>query len=179
MTASAHENLVAAIRRRAAGLLRQAAPLCTAHRAALPDPIIRCDLRGQAAGQAIWRLGQRPLLRFNLGIARRHRQDFLERTVAHEVAHLITTACHGRTRPHGREWQGVMAYLGIADPSRCHDYSLDESEVRRQRRWTYACGCSSHELSTTRHNRIQRSGVRYHCRRCGDALRRTPGRRYE
>ena len=65
-----------------------------------------------------------------------------------------------------------MAFLGIADATRCHDYALDESSVRRQRRWDYACACARHELSTTRHNRIQARGAQYHCRRCGEALRR-------
>jgi len=165
------QQLTERIRRRTAELLRRAAPLCAARRARVPDPVLSFDLRGQAAGQAIWGRTGRPLLRFNLDIARGHRDDFLQHTVAHEVAHLVTAACHGRTRPHGPEWQAVMVYLGIDEPRRCHDYALDESRVRRQRRWTYACTCSVHELSTTRHNRVQNAGARYHCRRCGDALR--------
>lgn len=169
MSAAQH-SLAERIRRRTAESLHSAAALCAAHGAQVPDPALRFDLRGQAAGQAVWHRKQRPLLRFNLDIARRHPEDFLERTVAHEVAHLVTTACHGRVRPHGPEWQAVMAHLGIARPTRCHDYALDESEVRRQRRWSYACACSRHELSTTRHNRIQNAGVRYHCRRCGGPL---------
>lgn len=169
----ARDFLVERIRRRTRELLHQAAPLCAAHRARVPDPVVRFDLRGQAAGQAVWGRKQRPVLRFNLDIARRHREDFVERTVAHEVAHLVTAACHGRTRPHGAEWRAVMAFLGIADATRCHDYALDESGVRRQRRWGYACACSQHELSTTRHNRIQAGDRQYHCRRCGEALRRS------
>jgi len=167
------EQLIEQIRLRTAELLRQAAPLCVAHRARTPDPLLRFDLRGQAAGQAIWHRAQRPLLRFNLDIARHHPDDFLARTVTHEVAHLVTAACHGRTRPHGPEWRAVMVYLGISEPSRCHDYAVDESQVRRQRRWAYACTCSLHELSTTRHNRIQRTGTRYHCRHCGSPLQHT------
>lgn len=171
------EPLTEQIRRRTAELLRRAAPLCAAHRARVPEPVLLFDLRGQAAGQAIWRRPQRPLLRFNLDIARRHAADFLEQTVAHEVAHLVTAACHRRARPHGAEWRAVMIHLGIAEPNRCHDYALDESQIRRQRRWAYACACSVHELSTTRHNRVQADQARYHCRRCGSPLEPagTPG----
>lgn len=158
------------IRRRTRQLLEAAAPLCSAHRAPVPDPVVLFDLRGQAAGQAVWQRARRPLLRFNLEIARSHRDDFLERTVAHEVAHLVTAVCHPRARPHGNEWRAVMRHLGIDAPRRCHDYAVDESTTRRQRRWIYVCECSRHEITTTRHNRIQAKGVRYHCRRCGSLL---------
>ncbi|MGB5562937.1 MAG: SprT-like domain-containing protein [Sedimenticolaceae bacterium] len=159
------------IEKRTLQVLRQAEPLCASRGARLPDPIIRFDLRGQAAGQAQWRQGQRPLLRYNLDIAHRHQADFLATTVTHEVAHLVTAACHGRTRPHGPEWRAVMAYLGIPDAGRCHNYRLDDTAVKRQRRWAYRCDCSNHELSTTRHKRTCSGATRYHCRRCHAVLR--------
>lgn len=167
----ARQGIAADIERRTRQVLAQAAPLCASRNAPLPDPIVRFDLRGQTAGQALWRRGEHPMLRYNLDIAQQHQSDFLSRTVAHEVAHLITVACHGRTRPHGPEWRAVMAFLGIPNASRCHDYRLDESAVKRQRRWAYICDCSSHELSTTRHRRLQSGTTRYHCRRCHAALR--------
>lgn len=168
---STREQIAARIVQRAHELLRQAAPLCAAHRARVPDPVILLDLRGQTAGQAVWRRARRPLLRFNLDIAQRHQADFVERTVTHEVAHLVTAACHGRVPPHGPHWREVMRHLGVAEPTRCHSYTVDEAQVRRQRRWPYACDCSLHELSTTRHNRVQNAQARYHCRRCGGSLR--------
>ena len=170
-------DITVRIEQRTRRLLQQAAPLCASHRSPLPNPIIRFDLRGQSAGQVQWRQGARPLLRYNLDIARQHETDFLATTVAHEVAHLITAACHGRTRPHGIEWRTVMAYLGIPDPKRCHRYPLEETALKRQRRWAYQCDCGEHELSTTRHKRIQTETTRYHCRRCGAVLRpaRPPG----
>jgi SprT protein len=167
---SADQAIAARIRDKTQQMLQRAAGLCAAHRVALPDPVIRFDLRGQAAGQARWCSSERPTLRYNLDIARRHEFDFLERTVAHEVAHLITAACHGRTRPHGAEWRSVMAYFGIPDASRCHDYALEGIRVKRQRRWDYRCGCSTHELSTTRHKRMLAGTARYHCPRCRRAL---------
>jgi SprT protein len=167
----APEALSARIVRRTRQLLERCAPLCAAHGVALPDPQIRLDLRGQAAGQARWDAAGRPLLRYNLHIARRHADAFLARTVPHEVAHLITAACHGRTRPHGPEWRRVMAHLGITNPSRCHDYQVDESQVKRQRRWTYRCDCRHHQLSTTRHKRALAGSALYHCRACHAALR--------
>ena len=170
------EAVSSRIREKTRQMLQRAASICAAHRVALPDPVIRFDLRGQAAGQARWCSGERPTLRYNLEIACRHERDFLARTVAHEVAHLITAACHGRTSPHGAEWRSVMAHLGITDASRCHDYALDGIRVKRQRRWDYRCACSTHELSTTRHKRMQAGTTRYHCPRCGSALQHVPSR---
>lgn len=165
-------DIATRIRRQTRELMLQCAPLCSAQGTSLPDPEIRFDLRGQSAGQVQWRAGRKPLLRYNLDIARRHQDDFLATTVAHEVAHIITTACHGRTRPHGSEWRAVMAFLGISDAQRCHRYPLDEAMVKRQRRWRYVCDCGDdHQLSTTRHKRILAGTTRYHCRICGGALR--------
>ena len=165
-------DLEGRIRDRTQALLQASLPLCQSYRAAFPDPEIRFDLRGQAAGQFRWPDRGRPVLRFNIELARRHTDDFLATTVTHEVAHLITTACHGRTRPHGAEWRAVMSFLGVSEPRRCHNYAVDISAARRQRRWTYSCDCRQHQISTTRHNRIRTGTTRYHCRICGAPLKR-------
>ncbi len=159
------------IKHRVRLLLKTAQPLVESHGATAPDPLIRFDLRGQAAGQARWQRTGRPVLRFNLDIARRHEADFLATTVTHEVAHLVTAACHGRTRPHGPEWRAVMTYLGIPDAQRCHQYPVEHDRVRRQRRWSYRCDCGEHQLSTTRHRRLQSGSHSYLCRRCATVLR--------
>ena len=150
--------------------LAHCGPLCARRRVPLPRPTIRFDLRGQAAGQAVWHRNKPPVLRFNLDIALRHANDFITTTVPHEVAHLIVAACHGKVSPHGREWQSVMRFLGIGKPRRCHDYTLADNAVKRQHRWPYTCACSEHQLSTTRHNRVMKGNASYVCRRCGDTL---------
>ena len=135
-------------------------------------PQVAFDLRGQAAGQAVWRAGQPPLLRFNLAIARHYGDDFVNETVAHEVAHVVARHCHPGGRPHGREWRAVMRQFGIREPRRCHDYRDGSEAVRRQRRWLYECSCRMHQLSTTRHRRIQAGLTVYHCRQCRGVLTR-------
>jgi SprT protein len=161
--------LIARIEVRVSELLQQATQLHDRCRR-LQQPVLRYDLRGQAAGQARWQARRRPELRFNLDIGRRHADDFVHVTVAHEVAHLVTYQCFGRTRPHGPEWRSVMQHFGIADPRRCHDYDIDARQARHQRRWHYECRCRIHQLSTTRHHRVQRGHAKYHCRRCGETL---------
>ncbi|MCB1802364.1 MAG: SprT-like domain-containing protein [Gammaproteobacteria bacterium] len=170
--ASDDRELRQAIAARTDECLLKCATLCRAVRRLHKRHEIRFDLRGQAAGQCVWRPGHTPLLRFNLALARRHLQDFLATTVAHEVAHLATFACHGRVQPHGPEWQAVMQHLGVATPQRCHDFAVEQSDIRRQRRWDYRCDCRLHEVSTTRHKRMQEQGLKYLCRHCGSALHR-------
>ena len=80
--------LTVRIEARVAELLTQATSLLRRHGRRSLQPVLRYDLRGQAAGQARWQQGHPPELRFNLAIARHHADDFVRVTVAHEVAHL-------------------------------------------------------------------------------------------
>lgn len=162
--------LEAAITRRVFELLEAAQPLFERHCVHPLEPELRFDLRGTTAGQARWSDGLRPMLRFNLALAKTGASRFIEQTVAHEVAHLVTAACFGRTRPHGPEWRAIMAFFGLPNASRCHNYPVHHATVRKQRRWPYACGCQTHRLSTTRHRRIENGKATYHCRRCGRQL---------
>jgi SprT protein len=132
-------------------------------------PLIRFDLRGQAAGQ--YRSHPRPCIRYNLILATAQFDAFLERTPGHEVAHYIIDQLHPhrRTRPHGPEWRRLMQDLGL-DASRCHVFNLDAVTTHRQRRFSYRCACREHHLSATRHNRILRGQAEYRCRSCGKVL---------
>lgn len=161
--------LTAQLRQATGTCIERAAPLLPGQARQLRDIGLRFDLRGRAAGQT--RLGTRGKLeiRYNLEIAGLQPDAFARETVPHEVAHVVTWLLHGhRARPHGTEWQAVMHHLGIPSPRRCHDF--DMPPVRRQRRWPYRCACRVHQLSTTRHRRVQQQGIRYHCSTCGAAL---------
>ncbi len=48
--------------------------------------------------------------------------DEIERTLRHELAHLLAQWRAGRRRiaPHGPEWRRACRHLGIADEARCH-----------------------------------------------------------
>ncbi len=64
-----------------------------------PHPESRLDLRGLSAGSAC---PARNRLRFNPQLYRENREDFLQQTVAHEVAHLLASQLAGpHIRPHG------------------------------------------------------------------------------
>jgi SprT protein len=62
-----------------------------------------------------------------------------------------------------------MQALG-ASPRATGRYDLSGLPLRRQRRFTYRCGCQTHQLSTVRHNRVQRGEAIYLCRQCRAAM---------
>ena len=122
---------------------------------------LRFDLRGRAAGMALYVPMQ---IRYNLVIASLDLEAFLKATVPHEVAHLATYGLYGgKVRPHGGEWQAICRDLG-GDGRRCHQY--DVPSVRQVRRFLYACGCQTVNLSIVRVNRMRNRHVRYFCKRC-------------
>lgn len=131
---------------------------------------VKFDLKGRASGMYVVRKNKR-YIRFNPYLFTKYFRDSLSTTIPHEVAHYITDQRYGlaRIKPHGIEWQSVMQEFG-ALPNVTGQYDLSGIPVRRQQRFFYRCGCMSHEVSATRHNKI-RSGKRsYVCRQCGDPI---------
>ena len=135
------------------------------------DPVaVAFDLTGTVAGMYRVRGGER-LIRYNPFIFAKYFDDSLAVTVPHEVAHYVTDRLYGlsKVRPHGSEWQQVMRSLG-ADPRVTAHYELSGVPVRRERRFSYRCECSTHQLTTRRHNKIQCGQAGYLCRRCGSPI---------
>lgn len=78
-----------------------------------------------AAGRADFRqklISLNPLLRdVRAGLA--FNREEIDRTLRHELAHLLAQFRVGRRRiaPHGPEWREACRDLGIADEARCHN----------------------------------------------------------
>lgn len=127
---------------------------------------IRFDLKARAAGMYRIR-NQKREIRYNPFLFARYFEDNLKVTVPHEVAHYICDILYGlkNIRPHGREWKSLMGQFQ-ADPSRTCDYDLKGIPLRKVKRYLYACACTTHQLSSVRHNRIQRNSARYLCLNC-------------
>ncbi len=147
--------------------LRRVAGIC---QHPFPAIDISFDLSGRAAGMYRVRQGRR-CIRYNPYILARHFDDGLAETVPHEVAHYATDVLYGlgNIRPHGVEWKALMCALG-ATPRATASYDLTGIPVRRQQRFSYRCSCSTHRLSTQRHNRVHRGSAAYICRRCKTPL---------
>ena len=128
------------------------------------------DLQGRAAGMYRVRNSRRQI-RYNPYIFGKYFPDNVVNTVPHEVAHYLTDIIYGlhKVRPHGKEWQAVMHTLG-AEPTVTCQYDLAGIPLRRQRRFSYRCACSSHAVSTVRHNRVLRGQGTYVCRQCRKPL---------
>ncbi|MEI8294538.1 MAG: SprT-like domain-containing protein [bacterium] len=68
----------------------------------------------------------------------------VQRTLRHELAHLLAKHRAGRHRieAHGDEWRQACADLGIPNEARCHELPFKRRRVARK--FHYACpGCST------------------------------------
>lgn len=94
----------------------------------------------------------------------------IDRTLRHELAHLLAHHRVGRRRiaPHGAEWQQACRDLGLADEKRCHDLPLPRRKVTR--RFVYRCPNCAVELRRTRPFRRKSA--------CLECCRRFHGGRY-
>ncbi len=63
----------------------------------------------------------------------------VDRTLRHELAHLLARFRAGRRRiqPHGAEWQQACVDLGLADEKRCHELPLPRTRI--QPKLLYRC----------------------------------------
>ena len=88
-----------------------------------------------AAGRADFR---RTMVSLNPRL-REHDAGEIDRTLRHELAHLLAQFRAGRRRlsPHGVEWRKACRDLGIGDESRTH--ALPFPVQRRTRRYLYQC----------------------------------------
>ena len=68
-----------------------------------------------------------------------HGADEVDRTLRHELAHLLAQFRAGRRRllPHGPEWRQACRDLAIPDEARCHNLPFLISRLRR--RFQYRC----------------------------------------
>ena len=72
-------------------------------------------------------------------LLREHGFSEIDRTLRHELAHLLAQFRAGRRRilPHGPEWRAACHDLSIGDEKRCHNLPFPRHE--RVRRFVYKC----------------------------------------
>ncbi len=135
-----------------------------------PSIPILFDLSGSTAGMYKV-VGKHRCIRYNPWIFSKYFDENITGTVPHEVAHFAIDQIYGgrRIKPHGTQWRVLMSDFN-ADPGVTFNLDLSGIPQRRQLTHRYACPCQVHEISTTRHNRVQRGKGIYHCRRCSGTL---------
>ena len=100
--------------------------------------------------------------------------DEIDRTLRHELAHLLAHERAGRRRiaAHGPEWRQACADLGIPGESRCHNLPLPRRQLARAH--TYRCpGCA---FVLRRARPVDRRRRRLACQEC---CRRYAGGRFD
>ena len=101
-------------------------------------PLVRVIWSGKlrtAAGRAEF---HRNLITLN-PLLREHGEAEIDRTLRHELAHLLAHSRRGRRRiaPHGPEWRQACRDLGIEGEARCH--ALPFPRQARARPFLYRC----------------------------------------
>ena len=109
------------------------------------------------AGRADYReklISLNPLL-VSLNSINGHSGSEVDRTLRHELAHLLAQWRVGRRRiaPHGEEWRKACRDLGIADEARCHN--LPFAAKVYSPRYVYRCPNCKEEFPRVR--RIRRA----------------------
>ncbi len=131
---------------------------------AFPMPNVDYRLRGVKAGVAYLQQNE---IKLNRTLLLENDTAFINQVVPHELAHLIVYQVFGRVKPHGKEWQAVMTQLFGLPADTCHQFDVESVQGKT---FVYWCGCQIHQLSIRRHNKIQREGVLYFCRKCHGRL---------
>ena len=99
----------------------------------------------------------------------------VDRTLRHELAHLVAHDRAGRRRitAHGAEWRLACCDLGIPDETRCHTLPLSRRQPAR-RAHVYRCpGC------TTTLRRVRPINVRRHRLACRECCRQHAGGQFD
>lgn len=155
----------------------------THYRQTFKYPTVSYNLRGRTAGVAKcnrWEVD------FNSVLLMENVDDFIERTVPHEMAHLVDYKLHpenfkstvtrtrsGRIRRtkrdiHGMTWKCIMMLFG-ASTDRCHTYDTTNAQVKKKTSakhvWKCSCGVEM-KLGPVRHNRMMSGNARYWMRGC-------------
>jgi len=123
----------------------------------------------RVAGDACYRWIQKQMtIRLHDKALEHYGDEFINRTVVHEFAHIIVFCNFPKAKAHGREFKMLMRVFG-SEGTRCHSYdlrSLVPHKVRKTaQRFEYKCQCSRHNLSKIRHNRILNGSI-YTCKNC-------------
>ncbi len=137
----------------------------------LSRPKVLFNIRGQDAGRAyfpVQRKSRKPLqveLRFNEKLLERNPEEFINKVVPHECAHLIVYELFGtKIKPHGEEWKAVMEGLFGVKADITHDFDTEEIVNKP---YIYSCACENRKIAfTPRQHKQMQKGSQYICRAC-------------
>lgn len=122
------------------------------------------DKLGVTAGYATYRT---KLIELNTVLFLENTEEFFNRTIPHEVAHLVVNELYPSAKQHhGPEFRLVMSTYS-ADSKTRHSYNTDS--VRKPKKlFVYTCSCTGNlfKFSTRMHNTIVKKQQIRGCRTC-------------
>jgi SprT protein len=139
-------------------------------------PSISYNLSGKTAGTATY---QRNHIRLNAVLLMENTEEFIARTVPHELGHLITWEMYsndwsfynrstGRIAHHGLRWKSICTLIGMDDVTRCHQYDVSNSG-RKSTQYVWGCQCGAiMAVSKVKHNNMM---GRTYTHKCGGRRR--------
>ena len=143
----------------------------------IPEP--EYDLKGVKAGEIRYYIDENGRcydysLHFNPILLKENVNVFINRTVPHEIAHIVDRALLGYKkymRNHGKNWKSIMSIFGVDEILAYHSYDTSsvESTIKRRakKRFVYTCNCmTTHLLSRHQHKHSEQ----YICRTCSSRL---------
>lgn len=139
-------------------------------------PTISYDLRGKTAGTATY---QKNHIRLNAQLLIENKEHFINRTVPHELGHLITWEVYkndpsfrswNRVAHHGSHWKRVCRIIGMNDVTRTHSYDVSKSSVRKSQQFVWGCDKCGDLMSVSKSKHTKMLGGDYH-HKCGNRQR--------
>ncbi|AMJ93998.1 hypothetical protein AVL56_06530 [Alteromonas stellipolaris] len=128
-----------------------------------PRPALTFRRSGKNAGTAFL---QQNRINLHPELFKQNEHEFIVDVIPHEVSHLLTWQLFKKVKPHGVEWQAIMIDVFHRPANATHSFDI-EGVIGKQ--FSYACLCSSHQLTIRRHNKILK-GAQYKCRKCNGLL---------
>lgn len=95
-------------------------------------------------------------LEFSVEAILKDRDEMINNTIPHEMAHIVDMCLHGGKSSHGPLWQAITQSLG-GSTQRTHDIPL--RKARRSRKYIYKASCGTEvEVGPRHHKSVYRGG---------------------
>lgn len=138
----------------------------------IPDVPVSFDIFSAGmAGQACYSPVR---IRYNSPMMHLNGDDFINRTIPHEVAHIVAKYVYGRCQKHNPNWRHILRRIGGTDLNRCHTMNTEGLGTKRARAsFNYWCGCPVPiSVGPKVHANIQNGIKGYSCRTCRGPLQK-------
>lgn len=110
----------------------------------------------------------RKIIKYSYHLAKMEGAAF-DKTIAHEVAHLVADSLYGIGQKHNDNWRRIFAMSGYP-VARCHQYQSVKRNVKtRIRFWCHSCNNS---MLTTKNSmtKVLKTPTRFYKCKCGNVL---------